>query len=229
LRDQDADEAFMRRVVVTGMGIVSSIGNNTQEVLASLREAKSGISRADKYAELGFRCQVHGAPTLNAEEAVDRRAMRFLGGGAAWNHVAMEQAIRDAGLEPSVTEREDDTEDPGTVLQQDPAGGSNVAKGSTVKLVVAKAPPDVEVPDVVDQQRDEAEQALKDAGFEVRVREETVDTLDQDGIVISQQPTDGEQRPKGSRVTIVVGKFEPPLNPEPTATPTETPTPSPTP
>src|SRR5713101_1096299 len=89
----------MRRVVVTGMGIVSSIGNNTQEVLASLREAKSGISRADKYAELGFRCQVHGAPTLNPEEAIDRRALRFLGGGAAWNHVAMEQAIRDASLE----------------------------------------------------------------------------------------------------------------------------------
>jgi 3-oxoacyl-[acyl-carrier-protein] synthase I len=89
----------MRRVVVTGMGIVSSIGNNTQEVLASLREAKSGIVRADKYAELGFRCQVHGAPTLDASEAVDRRAMRFLGGGAAWNHVAMEQAIRDSGLE----------------------------------------------------------------------------------------------------------------------------------
>ncbi|HEX8808622.1 MAG TPA: beta-ketoacyl synthase N-terminal-like domain-containing protein, partial [Xanthobacteraceae bacterium] len=89
----------MRRVVVTGMGIVSSIGNNTQEVLASLREAKSGISRAEKYAELGFRCQVHGAPTLNGEDAIDRRAMRFLGGGAAWNHIAMEQAIRDAGLE----------------------------------------------------------------------------------------------------------------------------------
>ena len=89
----------MRRVVVTGMGIVSSIGNNTQEVLASLREAKSGVTRADKYAELGFRCQVHGAPTLDPAEAVDRRAMRFLGGGAAWNHVAMEQAIRDAGLE----------------------------------------------------------------------------------------------------------------------------------
>jgi 3-oxoacyl-[acyl-carrier-protein] synthase-1 len=91
----------MRRVVVTGMGIVSSIGNNTQEVLASLREAKSGVVRADKYAELGFRCHVHGAPTLDASEAVDRRAMRFLGGGAAWNHVAMEQAIRDAGLEDS--------------------------------------------------------------------------------------------------------------------------------
>jgi 3-oxoacyl-[acyl-carrier-protein] synthase-1 len=81
------------------MGIVSSIGNNTQEVLASLREAKSGVVRADKYAELGFRCQVHGAPTLDAQEVVDRRAMRFHGGGTGWNHVAMEQAIRDAGLE----------------------------------------------------------------------------------------------------------------------------------
>jgi 3-oxoacyl-[acyl-carrier-protein] synthase-1 len=83
------------------MGIVSSIGNNSQEVLASLREAKSGIVRADKYAEMGFRCQVHGAPSLNAEEVVDRRAMRFHGGGTAWNHVAMDQAIRDAGLEQS--------------------------------------------------------------------------------------------------------------------------------
>ena len=91
----------MRRVVVTGMGIVSSIGNNTQEVLASLREAKSGISFAEDYSRLGFRSQVHGAPTLNAEEVVDRRAMRFHGGGTAWNHVAMEQAIRDSGLEPN--------------------------------------------------------------------------------------------------------------------------------
>ena len=91
----------VRRVAVTGMGIVSSIGNSTQEVLASLREARSGISRADQYAQLGFRCQVHGAPNLNAEEMIDRRAMRFLGGGAAWNHIAMEQAIRDAGLESS--------------------------------------------------------------------------------------------------------------------------------
>jgi 3-oxoacyl-[acyl-carrier-protein] synthase-1 len=96
----------MRRVVVTGMGIVSSIGNNTQEVLASLREAKSGIVRADKYAELGFRCQVHGAPRLDPEEVVDRRAMRFLGGGAAWNHVAMEQAIRDTGLEEAEVSNE---------------------------------------------------------------------------------------------------------------------------
>jgi 3-oxoacyl-[acyl-carrier-protein] synthase-1 len=89
----------MRRIVVTGMGIVSSIGNNTQEVLASLHEAKSGISRAEEYAKLGFRSQVFGAPTLDASAVVDRRAMRFHGGGTAWNHVAMEQAIRDSGLD----------------------------------------------------------------------------------------------------------------------------------
>ena len=91
----------MRRVVVTGMGIVSSIGNNTQEVLASLREAKSGISKAEDYTKYGFRCQVRGAPSLNPEEIVDRRAMRFHARGTAWNHVAMDQAIRDAGLEES--------------------------------------------------------------------------------------------------------------------------------
>lgn len=89
----------MKRVAVTGMGIVSSIGNNTQEVLASLREAKSGIVAATDYAELGFRCRVHGAPDVDTEALVDRRAMRFHGGGTAWNHVAMDQAIRDAGLE----------------------------------------------------------------------------------------------------------------------------------
>src|SRR5690606_31648651 len=91
----------MRRVVVTGMGIVSSIGNSTQEVVASLREAKSGITAAADYARLGFRCQVHGAPQLDAATMVDRRAMRFHGGGTAWNHVAMDQAIADAGLEES--------------------------------------------------------------------------------------------------------------------------------
>ena len=89
----------MRRVVVTGIGIVSSIGNNAEEVTASLRAARSGIVRADKYAELGFRCQVHGAPTLDPEKLVDRRAMRFHAMGTAWNHVAMDQAIADAGLE----------------------------------------------------------------------------------------------------------------------------------
>jgi 3-oxoacyl-[acyl-carrier-protein] synthase I len=89
----------MRRVVVTGMGIVSSIGNNTQEVLASLREAKSGITHAEQFAKHGFKCRVQGMPTLDPAGSVDRRAMRFLGQGTAWNHVAMEQAIRDSGVE----------------------------------------------------------------------------------------------------------------------------------
>ena len=89
----------MRRVAVTGMGIVSSIGNNCQEVLASLREAKSGIVRAEKYAELGFRCQVHGEPHLDWEPQVPRKPRRFMSDGIGWNYIAMEQAIRDAGLE----------------------------------------------------------------------------------------------------------------------------------
>jgi 3-oxoacyl-[acyl-carrier-protein] synthase I len=88
----------MRRVVVTGLGIVSSIGNNAQEVTASLREAKSGIVKADEYEKLGFRCQVHGAPRFDVEQ-VDRRARRFLGEGGVWNHAAMSQAIVDSGLE----------------------------------------------------------------------------------------------------------------------------------
>ncbi len=91
----------MRRVVVTGLGIVSSIGNNAQEVLASLREGRSGIVKAKEYAELGFRCQVHGAPTLDLENLIDRKVRRFMGAGAAWNYVAMQQAIEDAGLEGS--------------------------------------------------------------------------------------------------------------------------------
>lgn len=91
----------MRRVVVTGLGIVSSIGNDAQEVIASLRDAKSGISFSDDFAEHGFRCQVWGKPTLDPTELVDRRAMRFLSKAGAWNHVAMDQAIADAGLEQS--------------------------------------------------------------------------------------------------------------------------------
>jgi 3-oxoacyl-[acyl-carrier-protein] synthase I len=89
----------MRRVVVTGMGVVSSIGNSTQEVVASLREGKSGIVRAPKYAELGFRCQVHGEPHLEWEGMVPRKARRFMETGVGWNYIAMDQAIRDAGLD----------------------------------------------------------------------------------------------------------------------------------
>jgi 3-oxoacyl-[acyl-carrier-protein] synthase-1 len=88
----------MRRVVVTGLGIVSSIGNTTQEVLASLREARSGVSAASTYAELGFRCRVHGAPNLDPASVIDRRQMRFLADGSAWALIAARQAIQDAGL-----------------------------------------------------------------------------------------------------------------------------------
>lgn len=91
----------MRRVVVTGMGIVSSIGNNAQEVTASLREGRSGIVKADTYAEMGFRSQVHGSLKIDLDEAVDRRARRFMGDGAAYAWIAMNQAIADAGLEES--------------------------------------------------------------------------------------------------------------------------------
>ncbi len=89
----------MRRVVVTGLGVVSSIGNDAAEVTASLREAKSGITFSPDFAEHGFRCQVWGKPTLDPTDLVDRRAMRFLSQGGAWNHVAMKQAIADAGLD----------------------------------------------------------------------------------------------------------------------------------
>ncbi len=116
----------MKRVVVTGMGIVSSIGNNTQEVTASLREARSGVVKADDYAKLGFRCQVHGAPHLDLDSAVDRRVRRFMGDGAAWNYVAMKQAIQDSGLE----EREVKSERTGLIM------GSG---GPSTRTIVAAA------------------------------------------------------------------------------------------
>ncbi|GAB4382532.1 beta-ketoacyl-ACP synthase I [Albidovulum sp.] len=89
----------MRRVVVTGIGIVSPIGNNAAEVEASLRAGRSGIVFAPEYAEHGFRSQVHGKPQIVIEDHIDKRNLRFMGPGAAYNFIAMEQAIADAGLE----------------------------------------------------------------------------------------------------------------------------------
>ncbi|HTQ13045.1 MAG TPA: beta-ketoacyl-ACP synthase I [Rhizomicrobium sp.] len=89
----------MRRVAVTGMGIVSPIGNNTQEVTASLREAKSGITASSSQKEMGFKCQVSGAPAIDFDALIDRRARRFMGDTAAYAFIAMEQALRDSGLE----------------------------------------------------------------------------------------------------------------------------------
>lgn len=96
----------MRRVVVTGIGIVSSIGNNPQEVLASLRESKSGISFAEDYAEHGFRSQVHGMPQIDLAGSIDKRQFRFMGDGAAYNFLAMQQAIVDSGLEDAEVSNE---------------------------------------------------------------------------------------------------------------------------
>ncbi len=89
----------MKRVVVTGIGIISCIGNDQDEVTQSLKTGKSGISFAPKYAEMGFRSHVQGMPQINLEEKIDRKIMRFMGDGAAYNYLAMEQAIKDSGLE----------------------------------------------------------------------------------------------------------------------------------
>ncbi len=96
----------MRRVVVTGLGVVSSIGNSKQEVLDALRDGRSGIEHCDEYQELGFRSHVHGSVNIDLDAAIDRRARRFMGDGAAYNHVAMEQAIADSGLEESEVSNE---------------------------------------------------------------------------------------------------------------------------
>jgi 3-oxoacyl-[acyl-carrier-protein] synthase-1 len=96
----------MRRVVITGIGIVSSIGNTADEVSESLRTARSGISAAPEYAALGFRCQVHAKPDIDWEALVDRRAARFLAPGTAYAHIAMEQAIADSGLTPEQVSHE---------------------------------------------------------------------------------------------------------------------------
>ena len=88
----------MRRVVVTGMGIVSPIGNNVDDVTDSLRKGRSGISHSEEYAEMGFRSHVHGAPKIDMDDKIDRQLRRFMGEGAAYCYVAMDEAIRDAGL-----------------------------------------------------------------------------------------------------------------------------------
>jgi 3-oxoacyl-[acyl-carrier-protein] synthase-1 len=91
----------MRRVVVTGMGIVSSIGNNKHEVLDSLKTGRSGIEHSEEYAELGFRSHVCGTIKLDIDSMLDRKLRRFMGDGAAFNYIAMREAVEDSGLEES--------------------------------------------------------------------------------------------------------------------------------
>jgi 3-oxoacyl-[acyl-carrier-protein] synthase-1 len=92
----------MRRVVVTGAGIVSSLGNSLDEVTQSLREARSGLKFNPTYAERGMRSQVSGRPSINLEEAIDRRTLRFMGDAAAYSYLSMQQAIAHAGLSPEL-------------------------------------------------------------------------------------------------------------------------------
>jgi len=125
----------MRRVVITGLGIISSIGNNTKEVLASLKNSTSGISFSEEYKEHGFRSQVQGMPKINPAEHIDKRQMRFMGMGAAYNFLAMEQAIADSGLEDS------DVSNERTGLVMGSGGPSTANLFHAHKMVIEKGAP----------------------------------------------------------------------------------------
>jgi 3-oxoacyl-[acyl-carrier-protein] synthase-1 len=125
----------MRRVVITGLGIVSSIGNDAEAVRRSLKDGRSGVSFAPEYAEHGFRCQVHGRPDIDVAEHVDKRQLRFMGEGAAFNYIAMEQAIADSGLE------EGDISDERTGLIMGSGGPSTRNLFEAHRIVIEKGSP----------------------------------------------------------------------------------------
>lgn len=122
----------MKRVVITGIGVVSSIGNNKQEVTESLREGRSGISFSQEYADLGFRSHVHGAVNIDTEDLIDRKKRRFMGDAAAFNYIAMQEALEDAGL----TEEEISNERTGIIVGS--GGGSNSNNLAAVELLREK-------------------------------------------------------------------------------------------
>ena len=125
----------MRRVVITGLGIVSPIGNNAAEVTESLRTGRSGIVFSPEYAERGFRSQVEGRPTIDIAAHVDKRDLRFMGEGAAWNFIAMQQAVADSGLEPG------DISNPRTGLVMGSGGPSTSNFFNAHQIVVEKGAP----------------------------------------------------------------------------------------
>jgi eukaryotic-like serine/threonine-protein kinase len=130
-----------------------------------------------------------------------------------------ERLLREAELQPAFREREDAEAEPGTVLEQDPVAGTQVTKGGTVELVVAREPAEVEVPGVLDATEEDAVQTLEAAGFEVTVEDVNAETPEEDGLVLEQDPAENTPRPRGSEVTIGVGRFEPEAAPEATETP----------
>ena len=124
----------LRRVAVTGLGIVSPIGSNVAEVTESLREGKSGIVHSDVYEEMGFRSHVHGAPNVDLDEHIDRKLRRFMGDGAAYNYVAMQQAITDSGLTDA------DIRDERTGLVMGSGGPSTSAQVEAADIAREKSP-----------------------------------------------------------------------------------------
>jgi eukaryotic-like serine/threonine-protein kinase len=127
-----------------------------------------------------------------------------------------------AGFKVTRKDQETTDEDPGTVLSQSPKGGTQAAKGSAVALTVAKEPSQIDVPDVTGEDQGDAIARLSAAGFEIQRKEKDVDSPEGDGVVVEQDPPSGKAK-KGSTVTIVVGKFNPNLNPEGTPTTPTTP------
>ncbi|MHA3915384.1 beta-ketoacyl-ACP synthase I [Halovulum sp. GXIMD14793] len=125
----------MRRVVITGMGIVSSIGNSPEEVTQSLKEGRSGISFAPDYAEHGFRSQVHGRPEIDLAAHIDKRNLRFMGDGAAYNFIAMQQAVADSGL------RDDEVSNERTGLVMGSGGPSTKNLFQAHQIVLEKGSP----------------------------------------------------------------------------------------
>lgn len=123
---------MMKRVVITGTGIVSSIGNDREAVLASLREGRSGIVYSEKYAELGFRSHVHGSVDIDTAALIDRKLLRFMGDAAAYAYIAMEQAVVESGLEA------DDISNPRTGLIVGSGGASNKNFLEAVEVLRAK-------------------------------------------------------------------------------------------
>src|SRR5215813_7360698 len=127
----------MRRVVVTGLGIICPIGNSTQEVVAALREARSGLSKSADYERMGFRSQVEGSLKVDLESSIDRRARRFMGDGAAYNYLAMQQALTDSGL----AENEISNERTGLIMGSGgPSTKSLVAAADTARSEPVKGP-----------------------------------------------------------------------------------------
>jgi eukaryotic-like serine/threonine-protein kinase len=203
-------------------------GQSQEEAEAALREAGLDVTVEEVFSDTVDKGQVVDtapaagtlvergtAVTMRVSKGAERVEVPDVTGGTEDD---ARSALQGAGLRAGKVTEEESEEEPGTVLGQSPAAGKRVAKNSAVDLTVAKG---VEIPDVVDETQEDATQILEDAGFEVRVRQRTVTTDDDVGIVLEQRPEEGDEAAKGSRVTIIVGQLAA-STPTPTATATPT-------